>query len=70
MTAVLLSVTVVLIFGEVLPQAVCSRFGLVIGAYSSWFVSMLMTITYPISFPIAKLLDLLLGTGHSVRRHE
>lgn len=72
LTAVLVSVSVVLIFGEVLPQAICSRYGLMVGAYSSWFVSMLMTLTMPISLPIAKLLDILLGPHHSAlfRRAE
>eukprot|EP00955_Chlamydomonas_euryale_P034477 349801-Chlamydomonas_euryale.AAC.42 len=58
--------------GEVLPQAICSRYGLMVGAYSSWFVSMLMTLTMPVSLPIAKLLDILLGPHHSAlfRRAE
>ncbi|KAG1671483.1 hypothetical protein FOA52_003141 [Chlamydomonas sp. UWO 241] len=72
LTAVLVSVSVVLVFGEVLPQAVCSRYGLLVGAYSSWFVSLLMTLTMPISLPIAKLLDVVLGPHHSAlfRRAE
>ena len=53
--------------GEVIPQAICSRYGLMVGAYSAWFVRLLMTLTMPISWPIAKLLDLLLGSEHSVR---
>ena len=53
--------------GEVIPQAVCSRYGLMIGAYSAWFVRLLMTLVLPISWPIAKLLDFLLGADHSVK---
>lgn len=64
-SAVLISVTMVLIFGEVLPQAVCSRYGLLIGAYSAWFVRLLMIVTAPISWPIARVLDLMLGSQHS-----
>ncbi|GAX79404.1 hypothetical protein CEUSTIGMA_g6845.t1 [Chlamydomonas eustigma] len=64
-TAVILSVTVVLSFGEVIPQAICSRYGLMVGAYSAWFVRLLMLLTLPLSWPIAKLLDLLLGSDHS-----
>ena len=30
-TAVLISITVVLIFGEIIPQAVCTRYGLAVG---------------------------------------
>ena len=53
--------------GEIIPQAVCSRYGLLVGAYSAWFVNLLMIITLLLSWPIAKLLDLLLGSEHSVR---
>ncbi|GIL60817.1 hypothetical protein Vafri_15336 [Volvox africanus] len=64
-TAVILSVSVVLIFGEIIPQAVCSRYGLKVGAYSAWFVRILMTICSPIAWPIGKLLDFMLGPDHS-----
>lgn len=37
-TAIVVSVTVVLLFGEIIPQAACSRYGLQIGAYSAPFV--------------------------------
>ena len=37
--AVIISVTAVLIFGEVIPQALCSKHGLAIGHYMSPFVS-------------------------------
>eukprot|EP00884_Botryococcus_braunii_P005984 jgi/Botrbrau1/15387/Bobra.43_2s0015.1 len=61
-TAVIISVTVVLIFGEIIPQAICSRYGLAVGAYSAWFVQILMGLTAIISWPISKILDKLLGT--------
>ncbi|KAK9820015.1 hypothetical protein WJX72_005166 [[Myrmecia] bisecta] len=64
-TAVLVSVVVVLIFGEIIPQAVCSRYGLVIGAYSAWFVRGLMWITCIVSYPISLILDKVLGEQHS-----
>ncbi|CAL5220421.1 g2433 [Coccomyxa viridis] len=60
-TAVLLSITVVLIFGEIIPQAVCSRYGLQVGAYSAWFVRALMWLCFIIAWPISKILDSLLG---------
>ncbi|WCJ21500.1 hypothetical protein M5689_003647 [Euphorbia peplus] len=59
--AVLLSVTFVLAFGEVIPQAICSRYGLYIGANFVWLVRILMIICYPITYPIAKVLDVVLG---------
>eukprot|EP00891_Asterochloris_glomerata_P001823 jgi/Astpho2/1823/e_gw1.00038.108.1_t len=64
-TAIVLSVTVVLVFGEIFPQAVCQHHGLVIGAYSAWFVRLLMLATAPVSWPISKVLDYLLGEDNS-----
>lgn len=59
--AVILSVTFVLAFGEIIPQALCSRFGLAIGANLVWLVRILMIICFPVAYPVGKLLDLLLG---------
>ncbi|PON65780.1 hypothetical protein PanWU01x14_115230 [Parasponia andersonii] len=59
--AVLLSVTFVLAFGEIIPQAICSRYGLSVGANFVGLVRVLMIITYPISYPIGKVLDAVLG---------
>ncbi|KAG0585937.1 hypothetical protein KC19_2G050500 [Ceratodon purpureus] len=63
--AVLLSVTFVLAFGEVIPQAVCSRHGLAIGANLIWLVKILMVLCWPISYPVGKILDHLLGHNDS-----
>lgn len=70
--AVAVSVSAVLIFGEVLPQSICSKYGLAIGANMAWFVYILIALTFIISWPIAKLLTLLLGegTGTFYRRSE
>ncbi|KAI8471248.1 MAG: hypothetical protein J3K34DRAFT_520738 [Monoraphidium minutum] len=65
LTAVLLSTSVVLVFGEVLPQALCSRYGLQIGASSAWFVRLLMMLAAPLAWPVGKLLDFLLGGEHT-----
>lgn len=59
--AVLLSVTFVLAFGEIIPQAICSRYGLAVGANFVWLVRILMIICYPIAYPIGKVLDAVLG---------
>ena len=52
MAAIILSVTGVLIFGEILPQAVCSRYGLAIGAklyYVVWFfICLFFIVAYPV----------------------
>ncbi|KAK8555374.1 hypothetical protein V6N13_045907 [Hibiscus sabdariffa] len=66
--AVLLSVTFVLAFGEIIPQAVCSRYGLAIGANFVWLVRILMIICYPIAYPIGKVLDVVLGHGDALFR--
>lgn len=60
-SAVILSVTVVLIFGEIVPQAACSAYGLEIGAHSALFVRVLMFLTAPLAVPIAWMLDRVLG---------
>ncbi|KAL6516063.1 DUF21 domain-containing protein [Orobanche gracilis] len=59
--AVILSVTFVLAFGEIIPQAVSSRYGLAVGANCMWLVRLLMIVCYPISYPIGKVLDYVLG---------
>ena len=92
-SAVVLSVTVVLFFGksvqllhmgsgyvcwtsstlscymlgEIVPQAICTHYGLAVGAWTAWLVRILMWATCPISWPISKLLDYLLGSEHTVR---
>ncbi|KAL0318086.1 UNVERIFIED_CONTAM: DUF21 domain-containing protein [Sesamum angustifolium] len=52
--AILISVTLILAFGEIIPQAVCSRYGLNIGARLSVIVRLLVIIVFPISYPISK----------------
>ncbi|KAJ3676304.1 hypothetical protein LUZ60_003716 [Juncus effusus] len=63
--AVILSVTFVLAFGEVIPQAICSRYGLAVGANLVWLVRILMILCYPVAWPIGKILDWALGHNES-----
>ncbi|KAJ6680813.1 DOMAIN-CONTAINING PROTEIN putative EXPRESSED-RELATED [Salix purpurea] len=70
--AILVSVTLILMFGEILPQAVCTRYGLTVGATLAPLVRALLLLFFPISYPISKVLDWMLGKGHAVllRRAE
>ncbi|GMH35478.1 hypothetical protein BSKO_03346 [Bryopsis sp. KO-2023] len=55
------STVIILIVGEIIPQSVCSRHGLMIGAHSLWLVKIFMFVFLPVSWPISKLLDWVLG---------
>lgn len=69
--AIGISVTMVLLFGEIIPQAICQRYGLYIGAYLNWLVIILIVVSLPISWPISKLLDYLLGhDNHMFNRYK
>ncbi|XP_041354471.1 DUF21 domain-containing protein At4g14240-like isoform X2 [Gigantopelta aegis] len=70
--AIVVSISAVLFFGEVIPQALCTRFGLAIGATLSPLVYLLMGLFFVIAWPISKLLDCLLGQDHATffRRAE
>ncbi|KAK4797749.1 hypothetical protein SAY86_030075 [Trapa natans] len=66
--AIILSVTFVLAFGEVIPQAICTRYGLAVGANLVGLVRILMVICYPIAYPIGKVLDWVLGHNEALFR--
>jgi len=68
--AIILSVTAVLFVGEIIPQAICTGPSqLKIAYYMCPIVTAIMWITCPISWPIAKLLDKLMGE-HEIQRFD
>ncbi|KAG0369181.1 hypothetical protein BGZ54_000112 [Gamsiella multidivaricata] len=70
--AILISTLLIVVFGEIIPQAVCARYGLAIGAYCAKPMLVLMYLMSPVAYPIAKLLDSWLGVHHGTtyRRTE
>ncbi|KAL5518448.1 hypothetical protein ACEPAH_130 [Sanghuangporus vaninii] len=60
------------LIGAVIPQAVCARYGLSIGAKCAPLVLGLMYILAPIAYPTAKLLDYVLGANeeHTYKKAE
>lgn len=64
--AVLLSVTFVLLFGEIIPSAIFTGpHQLMIASKLAPVVKVFMFLLFPIAFPISKVLDYLLGEDHS-----
>jgi len=57
----LIATALIVVFGEIMPQAVFSRFALLLGAKIAWLVRIFIIILYPISWPIAWALNKALG---------
>ncbi|KAM3913453.1 metal transporter CNNM1 isoform 2-T2 [Leptodactylus fuscus] len=55
--AVLLCTGCVFLCGDVAPYSVCSRHGLAIASRSLWLTRLLMAVTFPVSYPLSRLLD-------------
>ena len=56
-----MSTVVIVIFGEITPQAVCSRHALFIGSWTVWLVKIFMALLYIAAKPISLALDWALG---------
>lgn len=59
--SLVLSVFLIMLFGEIIPQAVCSRHALEIGSRLIGFVRVIRFLMWPIAKPIAVCLDWMLG---------
>lgn len=57
----IMATTLIVLFGEIIPQAVISRYALWFGAKTLWFTKLAMFIAYPVAQPIALVLDYFLG---------
>jgi metal transporter CNNM len=57
----IMATTLIVLFGEIIPQAVISRYALWFGAKTLWFTKLAIFIAYPIARPIAMVLDYFLG---------
>jgi metal transporter CNNM len=60
-TAVIVSTLAIVIIGEIIPQAVCCRYGLAVAGYTAGITKLFMIITFPMAFPVSKILDQFLG---------
>ncbi|KAK0556260.1 hypothetical protein OC861_007080, partial [Tilletia horrida] len=70
--AVVVSTVLVIIFAELIPQSVCARYGLVVGAAMVWPTRIIIFILYPVAWPVSRILHWLLGahSGIVYRRAE
>ncbi|KAK8789899.1 hypothetical protein WA158_006679 [Blastocystis sp. Blastoise] len=57
----IISTVFITTFGEIVPQAVCSRYGLLFGAKTIWYTKFLIYLLWIICKPISMLLDCVLG---------
>lgn len=61
-----------LVFGEIVPQALFLKYALPVGSFLREFLWALIFLLSPLGWPLSKLIDLLLGEGHQnmYRRNE
>ncbi len=57
----LMATGLIVIFGEIIPQATFARFALQVGAKTAWVVKIFIFILFPICWPISFILDKVLG---------
>ncbi|OAX41806.1 DUF21-domain-containing protein [Rhizopogon vinicolor AM-OR11-026] len=70
--SVVVSTVLIVIFSEIIPQSLCTRHGLYFGAQMAGFTRVLIYVLGVVAWPVAKLLELVLGPHHGImyRRGE
>ncbi|KDQ13557.1 hypothetical protein BOTBODRAFT_33567 [Botryobasidium botryosum FD-172 SS1] len=70
--AVVVSTVLIVIFAEIIPQSLCSRYGLQIGAAMAVPTQILIYLLFVVAWPVAKVLEFVLGPHHGIiyRRGE
>ncbi|KIJ19436.1 hypothetical protein PAXINDRAFT_96797 [Paxillus involutus ATCC 200175] len=70
--SVVVSTVLIVIFSEIIPQSLCTRHGLYLGAKMAGFTRVLIYLLGIVAWPVAKLLELVLGSHHGIiyRRAE
>jgi metal transporter CNNM len=53
-----------------MPQAICSRFGLAVGANLVWLVKILMWICFPVAYPVGLVISFPVDISHKVAFHH
>lgn len=57
----IVATSLIVLFGEIIPQATCSRYAMQIGAKTTGIVKFFIFLFLPVCWPIAKILDWALG---------
>ncbi|KIJ67290.1 hypothetical protein HYDPIDRAFT_173888 [Hydnomerulius pinastri MD-312] len=70
--SVVVSTVLIVIFSEIIPQSLCTRHGLYLGAKMAGFTRVLIYLMGIVAWPVAKLLEFVLGAHHGIiyRRAE
>ncbi|VDL89440.1 unnamed protein product [Schistocephalus solidus] len=51
----------ILIFGEIIPQAICNRYSLLVASKTIPFTKFILYLTLPVAYPLSLVLDTILG---------
>ncbi|KAI5119681.1 hypothetical protein M0805_009625 [Coniferiporia weirii] len=70
--AVVVSTVLIVLFSEIIPQSVCTRHGLYIGAKMAGITRILIYVFGIVAWPVAKFIEFILGPHHGIiyRRGE